>query len=75
MNIVQIKSELKELIEKETDGSILAAIKILLQKRSLDPALQEKLTARALKAEEDISQGRLINRGQFESQLNEKLGI
>ena len=75
MRAVDIKTELLELIEKETDKSILEAIKTLLKKSSLNTALKEKLTSRALKAEEDISAGRVMDRKEVESKLNDKLGI
>jgi hypothetical protein len=75
MKNVDIKTELRELIEKETDNSILEAIKTLLKKSSLNPALKEKLTSRALKAEEDISAGRLMNRKEIESKLNDRMDI
>lgn len=75
MGIVDIKTELRELIEKETDSSILEAIRTLLKKSSLNPTLKEKLTVRALKAEEDIATGRLINRNDLESSLKDRLGI
>ena len=54
MEPIDIKEELRTLIEKENDLHILEAIKTLLVKSSLDPILKEKLTSRALKAEEDI---------------------
>ena len=75
MRAVDIKTELRELIEKETDNSILEAIKTLLKKSSLNPALKEKLTSRALKAEKDISAGRVMDRKELESKLNDKLGL
>ena len=49
METVDIKAELLALIEKETDNSILEAIRTLLRKSSLDPALKQKLTSKALK--------------------------
>ena len=75
MRTVDIKTELRELIEKETDSSILEAIKTLLKKSSLNPTLKEKLTSRALKAEEDITAGRVMNRKELELRLNKRLGI
>lgn len=74
MRSEDIKTELRELIENETDTSVLEAIKTLLKKSSLNPALKEKLTSRALKAEEDISAGRLMDRKEFELRLNDRLG-
>jgi len=75
MRTVDIKTELRLLIENETDNSVLEAIKTLLKKSSLNPKLKEKLTSRALKAEDDISAGRLMERKEFESKLNKRLGI
>ena len=75
MRTVDIKTELRELIEKETDSSILEAIKTLLKKSSLNPTLKEKLTSRAIKAEEDITAGRVMNRKELELRLNKRLGI
>ena len=62
MSATAIKIELKELIEKERDLSILKAIKALLRKTTLDNILREKLSQRALRSEEDINSGRVLNR-------------
>lgn len=59
MGAIDIKTELQQMIEKETDINILKAIRVILQKTSIDPALKDKLTSRALKSEEDIRTGRL----------------
>ena len=75
MKTIDIKQELRELIEKEQDLHILEAIKTLLVKSSLDPVLKEKLTSRALKAEEDIQAGRVFTRKEFEKKLDNRLGL
>lgn len=75
MKAEDIKTELRELIEKETDSSILEAIKTLLKKSSLNPILKEKLTFRALKAEQDISSEQVMDRKELETKLNGRLGI
>lgn len=62
MNAAAIKTELKELIEKERDLSILKAIKALLRKTSLDTTLRKKLSQRAIRSEEDIKSGRVLSR-------------
>jgi hypothetical protein len=59
---VDIKEELKLLIEKESDTSILQAILTLLSKTSLDSTLKAKLTERALKSELDISSKRIMSK-------------
>lgn len=74
MKTADIKTELRELIEKESDNSILEAIRTLLTKTRLNPVLKEKLTSRALKAEEDIKAGRVMNRKELELRLNKRFG-
>ena len=74
METGDIKAELQALIEKETDHSILEAIRTLLRKSSLDPALKQKLTSRALKAEDDITAGRVMDRHELEKRLSSRLG-
>lgn len=59
---IDIKSELKQLIERESDVSILQAIRTLLTKTSLDSVLKEKLTKRALQSEKDIASSRLLDK-------------
>ncbi len=63
MSAIAIKTELKELIEREMDLSI--AIKALLKKTTLDTVLREKLTHRAMRSEEDIKEGRVLNRAEI----------
>lgn len=74
MKTADIKTELRELIDKESDNSILEAIRTLLKKTRLNPILKEKLTSRALKAEEDIKAGRVMNREELELRLDKRLG-
>lgn len=61
MSSIEIKTELQQMIEQEMDMSVLEAIRIILQKTKLDPALKEKMTSRALRAEEDVASGRLLS--------------
>lgn len=75
MKTIDIKQELKTLIEKEKDLHILEAIKTLLVKSSLDPILKEKLSSRALKAEEDIQAGRVYTRKELENKLDNRTGL
>lgn len=75
METTDIKHELRTLIDNENDLSVLEAIKTLLVKTGLDPALKEKLTLRALKAEEDIKAGRVFTREEIEKKLKAKLGL
>ena len=47
----------------------------MLVKSSLDPNLREKLTSRALKAEEDIKAGKVYTREEFEKKLDSRLDL
>lgn len=58
----EIKTELWQLIEHETDMSVLQAIHTILLKTGLNPKLKEKLTVRALKSEEDIKANRVLSK-------------
>jgi hypothetical protein len=75
MGEIDIKQELRTLIEKENDLHVLEAIKTLLVKSSLNPILKEKLTSRALKAEKDIKSGRVYTKEEFEKKLDNGLGL
>ncbi len=70
MSVVEIKVELKKMIENEEDLSVLQAIRTLLKKTSLDPIVKEKLTIRALKSEEDIKQGRVFSKDEVIKRTN-----
>jgi len=59
MRAINLKTEVKQLIEEEQDESILKAIRTLLQKVGLNATLKEKLTSRALQSEIEIKSGRL----------------
>ncbi len=62
MSAIEIKTELQQMIERETDLGVLQAILTILQKTGLDPVLKEKLSSRASKSEEDIKAGRVFSR-------------
>lgn len=75
MNSINIKEEIRSLIEKENDRHVLEVIKNLLTKSNLDPILKEKLTSRALKAERDIGDGNVFTREELEKKLDNSLGL
>lgn len=70
MGTVEIKTELQQMIEHETDMSVLQAIYTILLKTSLSPELKEKLTLRALKSEEDIKAGRVFSKEEVIQRTN-----
>ncbi len=57
--MTDIKTELKKLIDEELDYTVLEALKVLLNKTSVQEVLKEKLQSRVLKAEEDIKNQRV----------------
>lgn len=74
MGVLKLKTELQKMIEQENDVNILKALRTILEKTTLDPVLKEKLTSRALKSEEDIKAGRLLNKVQMIKLTNDHLG-
>jgi len=75
MRAIDIKEELRVLIDQERDFHILEAIRTLLAKSSLNSTLKAKLTTRALKSEQDIKEGRVLSREEMERKLDNRLGI
>ena len=75
MTTEEIKTELRELIENETDQKVLEEVRDMLQKPALDSVLKAKLTSRALKSEEDIKAGRVYSSKQVKKFLKDRLGI
>tara|TARA_R110000796_G_scaffold252596_1_gene388366 strand:+ start:12314 stop:12547 length:234 start_codon:yes stop_codon:yes gene_type:complete len=57
--------------------SIIDKLESVLKKerKSSDPVLKEKLTSRALNANEDIKAGRLNSRQEAEAKIKGRLGI
>lgn len=62
MSTADLKSELKLLIDKESDPQILTAIKKILKKTNSEQKLKEKLVSRAEKSEKDIKEGNVYKR-------------
>jgi len=70
----EIRHELIEFIQRESDTSILKAIRTLLSKKSLDSSMKEKLTQRAMKSENDIKAGRVFTQGEAIKRTDLSLG-
>lgn len=68
-----IKTELIALIDQETDFHVLEAVKVLLEKTSSNQNLKAKLSARALRSEQNIKDGELMDREELENKLNARL--
>jgi hypothetical protein len=67
---MEIRTELQQMIEHETDVSVLQAIRTILLKTGLNPVLKEKLTARALRSEDDIKAGRVYSKEEVIQRTN-----
>lgn len=74
MSSVEIKKELKRLIERESNQDILKAIHTILNRSvAEEEVLREKLTSRAQRSNEDISKDKLMDRKSVEEQTEDLL--
>lgn len=71
MSTSELRNELKHLIEVEPDKSLLEAIHSLLMSASANEILKVKLSSRALKSENDIAEGRVMDKSEFENRIKE----
>jgi hypothetical protein len=69
MSTLSLRNELTELIAKEKNPSLLEVLKDILSGGSKNALLKAKLTARALKAEEDLTAGRVLSTTQVRARL------
>jgi len=72
MGAAEIKTQLQQMIEQETDMSVLQAIHTILVKTGLNPILKEKLTTRALRSEDDIKAGRTFSKEEVIRRTNKQ---
>lgn len=75
MNAVDIKAELKNLIDRETDLNLLEQIKALITHSDYNSSIEKEMISTALKSEEDIKNGRVYMIEEVEDQLKKRLGI
>ena len=69
MATLTLRSELAELIAKEKNTSLLQVLRDILSGGSKNALLKAKLTSRALKAEHDLSHGRVLTTDQVRTRL------
>ena len=72
MNTIDLKAELKQLIESENDLGILQSLKLLLKKTRLNQELKSVLSSRAIQSENDIQSGKIYSKAEIEKKLNSK---
>lgn len=75
MKEIDIKTELKDLIDQETNLSLLETVKALFTKGDFDPSIEKEMISRALKSEQDIEEGRVCTIEEAEARLNKGLGL
>lgn len=75
MKAVDIRTELRDLIEKETDLHILETVRALFTQKDLDLSVEKEMISRALKSEQDIKEGRVYTIEEAEARLNKRLGL
>lgn len=69
MSTLSLRTELSELIAKEKNASLLEVLKDILSGGSKNALLKAKLTSRALKAEEDLADGRVLTTEEVRARL------
>ena len=75
MKAADIKIELKNLIDQETNISLLEMAKALLTQGDFDPAIEEEMITRALRSEKDIKEGKVYTVEEAEDRLNKRLEL
>ncbi|SKC40429.1 hypothetical protein [Ohtaekwangia koreensis] len=65
MKVAEIKSEIQKLVEVQNDPDILNNVYEILEKAQKEAEIKATMTARALKAEEDIKEGRVYTMDEF----------
>jgi len=70
-----IRTELKDLIDQETNLSLLEAIKALFTQEHVDPSVEKEMISRALRSEQDIKEGKTFTIEEAEARLDERLGL
>jgi hypothetical protein len=75
MKTKDIKTELKSLIDQETNLRLLETVKALFKQRDFDPSIEKEMISRALESEQDIKEGKVYTIDEAESELNKRLGL
>ncbi|MEQ8712038.1 MAG: hypothetical protein RIC80_03425 [Cyclobacteriaceae bacterium] len=75
MKVADIKLELKNLIDQETNLSLLETAKVLFTQNDFDPSIEEEMVSRALKSEQDIKEGKVYTTEEANARLNKRLGL
>lgn len=69
MSTMPLRAELAELIAKEKNASLLEVLRDILSGGSKNALLKAKLTSRALKAEDDRMNGRVLSTDKLRTRI------
>lgn len=75
MKTLNIKTELKDLIDQETNLSLLETVKALFKQKDFNPSIEKEMIARVLDSEQDIKEGKTYTVDEAESELNKQLDL
>ncbi len=75
MSSSEIKSELKTLIDKETDLEFLKDVKAIFDHENVDPSKEQEMISRVLKSEQDIREGKVFTIEESKDRLKKSLGF
>ncbi|WP_375577575.1 hypothetical protein ABWH96_10985 [Marivirga tractuosa] len=75
MKTIEIKAELKNLIDQETNLSLLKAVKALFKQRDFHSSIEKEMISRALESEQDIKEGKVYTIDEAESELSQRLDL
>ncbi len=79
MEISQQRSYIQQYIGNSTDKDLIQRIYGLIEanreKAEKDTKVRETMTARALRAEKDVEEGRVYTRKEVEKRIKDRLGL
>ncbi len=75
MKAADIKTELKDLIDQETNLNLLETVKAMFTQGDFDPLVEKEMISRALESEQDIKEGRVYTIDEAEAKLNKGLDL
>lgn len=73
MKATDIKTELKDLIDQETNLNLLETVKAMFTLGDFDPLVEKEMISRVLESEQDIKEGRVYTIEEAEAKLNKGL--
>jgi hypothetical protein len=75
MKAVEIKTELKALIDSETDLRFLESIKSFFERKDINTDTEKEMISRVEESEIDIREGNVYTIEEAEARLNQRFGL